>query len=194
MDRSGGAQSTRDRQVVTLRLESAHEMFEMPQSDLFSEYRNFLTGVDFCISELRSRRSRRPVRLVIELPAEALEDGLEARLSQTLKRYCDHRLTYNSRERSALRLDGVTALRIGLPITAFGLVLTAVAAKVDSDEALKLAEDHLGWVFAWIGLWYPLDVLFFYGHPYGRESGVLRILRDAEIVLRSQTRSEVGTD
>jgi len=35
----------------------------MPSTDLFSEYRNFLTGVEICLSELRSRRSGRPVRL-----------------------------------------------------------------------------------------------------------------------------------
>ena len=46
----------------------AEDMFELTQTDLFSEYRNFLTGIDFCIGELRARRSRRPVRLEIHLP------------------------------------------------------------------------------------------------------------------------------
>jgi hypothetical protein len=30
-------------------------MFELAQTDFFSEYRNFLTGVDFCLSEMRGR-------------------------------------------------------------------------------------------------------------------------------------------
>ena len=38
-------------QVIELRLMQASDMFERPHADLFSEYRNFLTGVDFCISE-----------------------------------------------------------------------------------------------------------------------------------------------
>ena len=56
----GHSPARRKFQVIELRLMRAHDMFEMPQTDLFSEYRNFLTGVDFCLSELRGRRSWRP--------------------------------------------------------------------------------------------------------------------------------------
>jgi hypothetical protein len=55
-------------QVIKLWLMRPRDMFELPQPDLFSEYRNFLTGVDFCLSELRGRVSFRPVRLEIYLP------------------------------------------------------------------------------------------------------------------------------
>ena len=52
-------------QVIALRLIRPREMFELSQTDLFSEYRNFLTGVDFCLSELRVRRAAGKVRLEI---------------------------------------------------------------------------------------------------------------------------------
>jgi hypothetical protein len=175
-------------QVIELRLTGIHELFEMTSTDLFSEYRNFLTGVDFCISELRSRRSRKPVRLDIKIPGDQLEDGMEARVSSTLRRYCDHRLSYNKREGMALRLDGTTALRIGLPITAVGLVMTVWAAHMQSDdEVVRAVVDHLGWVLAWIGLWFPLDTILFYPHAYTRESRVLRMLREADIVIGSRS-------
>ena len=38
-------------------------------ADLFSEYRNFMTELEYCISVLRSRRSRGPVRIELALPA-----------------------------------------------------------------------------------------------------------------------------
>ena len=43
-------------QVIELRLNRAEEMFALAQTDLFSEYRNYLTGVEYCISLLRSQR------------------------------------------------------------------------------------------------------------------------------------------
>ncbi len=64
----GGGSGESGVQVIRLRLMRAREMFELSQTDLFSEYRNFLTGIDFCLSELRGRRSARPVRLEILLP------------------------------------------------------------------------------------------------------------------------------
>lgn len=181
----------RQNQIIRLRLERAQDMFEMPQSDLFSEYRNFLTGVEFCVSELRSHNSRKPVRIEIDLPEEEITDDLAERISRTLRRYCDHRVSYNTRERRAVRFDGITALRIGIPITIFGLALTIYATSTEVDnEAYKAVVDHLGWVFAWIGLWFPMDTLFFYGHPYTREIRALLLLRGAEVVVQGTRRAD----
>jgi hypothetical protein len=94
----------RERQIIGLQLMRAHEMFEMPRTDLFSEYRNLLTGVDFCISELRARRSWRPVRLEIHLPSEQVDQGVTERVARTPRRYCEHRMRYNRREMRAQRM------------------------------------------------------------------------------------------
>jgi hypothetical protein len=178
----GPATDTRKRQVIELRLMEASDMFEMPSTDLFSEYRNFLTGVDFCISELRSRSFRRPVRLEIQLPPEQIDDGMPERLARTLRRYCDHRIRYNRREGQAQRAGGVSALRTGLPVTAVGLLLTVAATKIrPSTGAANIITDHVGWVLAWIGLWFPIDEFLFYPLGYRRESRVLRLLASAEI-------------
>lgn len=173
-----------ERQVIELRLMRARDMFEMPETDLFSEYRNFLTGVDFCLSELRGRRSSRPVRLAIRLPPEQIDDEVGERLSRTLRRYCNHRIRYNVRESRAQRVGGVSALRVGLPVCAAGLGMTAAATAIHpAGGAVHLIADHLGWVLAWIGLWFPLDQFIFNPLAYGRESRVLRLLADAEVVI-----------
>lgn len=172
-----------DRLVIGLRLERIEDMFEMPQSDLFSEYRNYLTGVDYCISELRGLRSRGPLRLEITLPASELHEGLADRVSRTLRRYCDHRMRYNRRERRAVRTDGAFALRVGLPVAAIGLAVTALASSGSETGTARLVTDHLGWVLAWIGLWFPLDEMLFSPLAYGRENRVLAILRDADVAI-----------
>ena len=161
-------------------------MFVLPDADLFSQYRNFLTGIDFAISTLRSRRSRRPVRLEITLPPDQIEDGQPERVMRTLERYCDHRIRYNQRERRAVRFDGVSALRVGLPIAAVGLVIMAWAAQIEPIDGIKrLLTDHFGFVLAWLGLWYPLDQFFFYPLTYGRENRVLTLLRHAEVTVEA---------
>src|SRR5215467_11723758 len=169
-------------QVVELRLMRVHDMFEMPQTDLFSEYRNFLTGIDFCVSELRSRRSRRPVRLEIHLPPDEIDDDVAERLSRTLRRYCKHRMRYNEREGRALRFGGVSALRVGLPVFLLGLLLVGEATAIrPASGTVHVVTDHLGWVLMWVGLWFPLDQLLFYPLEYSREDRVLELLADAHM-------------
>jgi hypothetical protein len=182
----GRSPDRREYQVIELRLMQPSDMFEMPHTDLFSEYRNFLTGIDFCLSELRGSWSRRPVRLDIRLPPEEIDDGVAERLARTLGRYCNYRIRYNRREGQAQRVGGVSALRIGVPVSALGLVVTAVATTIrPSSGAANLVTDHLGWVLAWIGLWFPL--------AYDRESRVLRLLASAEDDVRPH-RPSTGTE
>lgn len=186
-----------EKRVVVLQLNHADEMFEMPQSDLFSEYRNFLTGIDYCISELRSHPSRTQVRLEVYLPDTEVDDGVEERLRRTMRRYCDHRITYNNRERRAMRLDGAASLWIGVPIAAVGFLIVLLDAKLtNTTQNAGLVLDTGGWVLAWVGLWYPLDTMFFSPLGYGRENQVLRLLREAEVVVlprppRDRARQEV---
>jgi hypothetical protein len=181
----GRSPGGREHQVIELRLTDPGEMFEISSTDLFSEYRNFLTGVDFCLSELRGRASTRPVRLEISLPPEAIDDGVAERVARTLRRYCDHRIRYNRREGQAQRVGGVAALRIGIPVSALGLVVAAEATRIrPTGSAGNLVTDHLGWVLAWIGLWFPLDQFLFNPLAYRRESRVLRLLAGADIDVR----------
>jgi hypothetical protein len=185
----------RDRyQDISVRLLHPQEMFEMGHTDLFSEYRNFRTGIEFALSELRSHHDRRPVRLEISLPASEIDEGLTTRMRRTLHRYCDHRMSYNGRERRATRFDGASALRVGLPITAIGLALTALATRVFAgNDVASLIEDHIGWVLAWIGLWFPLDAMVFYPLAYSRENRVLALLRDAEVRITPYSVSTIDS-
>jgi hypothetical protein len=171
-------------QVISLRLMRAQDMFQVPAANLFSEYRNFLSGVDFCVTELRVRPSRRPVRLDIRLPRAEMEDGLAERLAGALRSYCEQRIRYDLREGRSERIGGIAALRIGLPVSAAGLALTGLATTMrPPGGAGPLIIDHVGWVLAWIGLWFPLDQLLFYPLFLGRDRRALRRLAAAEVFV-----------
>ena len=171
-------------QVIPLSLTSPEEMFVLAPADLFSEYRNFMTGLEYCISVLRSRHSSAPVTLKLGLPADQITGGLDNRIARTLNRYCDHRIAYNQRERRAVRRDGVFSLWVGLPIVVVGFILVIIKSSiVGSSGNANLVLDSGGWVLVWVGLWFPLDTLVFTPLSYGRENRVLKRLRTAEIVL-----------
>src|SRR5437870_4599167 len=94
-----------ERRIIELQLADPHEMFDIARTDQFSEYRSFLTGVEFCISEIRAHATRSPIALHIELPAAVVEADTAETIRRTLVRYCEHRLAYEVREQRALRFD-----------------------------------------------------------------------------------------
>ena len=178
------AMAEKSTQVISLSLSSPEEMFVLAPTDLFSEYRNFMTGLEYCISMLRSRRSSAPVRLQLALPAEKISPGIDERIHRTLVRYCDHRIAYNQRERRAIRLDGVFSLWIGLPLVVLGFVIVILKSSiVGASGNANLVLDSGGWVLVWVGLWFPLDTLLFTPLSYGRENRVLKRLRTAPVVI-----------
>jgi hypothetical protein len=168
-------------EVIHLRLGSLEDMFRTPEADAVSDYR-FEPGIDYCISELRSRRSRSPVRLELELPASDVDSETPTRFRHAISRYCEGRISRNDRDRRIARRDAYAALKIGVPVAIVGLaiaVATAVAQTQDDFTLPNLA----GWVLAWVGLWYPLDALLFSSLGPKRENAVLTRLQDAEVVL-----------
>lgn len=170
-------------EVIHLRMERVEDMFHVSDSDAMSPQYRFEPGVDYCLSELRSRRSRSQVRLELELPAAQLDAETPTRLRQTLARYCEDRIGRNSRESRIARLDGFSALKVGIPVALVGLaiaVATAVASTQDDFSLPNLA----GWVLAWVGLWYPLDTILFSSVGPKRENAVLARLQDAEVVVK----------
>jgi hypothetical protein len=170
-------------EVIHLRMARAEDMFQMSESDAMSPHYQFEPGVDYCLSKLRSRRSRSPVRLELELPASQLDPETPARIRQALARYCEDRIGRNSRESRIARLDGYSALKVGIPVALVGLVI-AVATAVASTQDDYTLPNLAGWVLAWVGLWYPLDTILFSSVGPRRENAVLTRLQDAEVVVK----------
>ena len=183
--RSGAPATETDRaDVIQLDLAQAVDLFETPQVELGSVHGTFQPGIDLCIAELEGRPTGRPPHLELTLPQSEISDGLEERLAVTLRRYCDERSYVNECNRRSTQRSGVRALRVGLPVTLLGLVITAIAFHAgDSDDPQTAVVDILGWVLAWLGLWYPFDKLIFYASDFVRENRALETLREAEIIV-----------
>jgi hypothetical protein len=170
--------------VIQLDLTRAVDMFETPMVELGSSRGTFRPGIDLCIAELEGHPTERPVHVEITLPSSEVRDGLEEQLAVTMRRYCDERSYANTCKRLSTQRSGLRALRLGLPVTLLGLAITALAFHVgDSDDPQTGVVDIIGWVLAWLGLWYPFDKLFFYASDDVRENRALDALRDARVTV-----------
>jgi hypothetical protein len=168
--------------MIRLRLGRPEEMFETPVWDGASPPERFEPGIDACISELRSRRSRAPVRLELALPARCVDPETSTRLHQSIGRYCEDRMARNDRDRRGARRDGYAALKVGIPIALVGLAIAVATAVANTNDDYTLP-NLAGWVLAWVGLWYPLDTILFSSVVPKRENTVLARLQEAEVAI-----------
>jgi hypothetical protein len=143
-----------------------------------------LPGAEELLGELLARpHPRRRRRVVLTLPAA--EPGTEARLAATLGRWCHARMVRTERERRVFWRQGLWSLRGGTILFVVGLALSSDFLEPDVPQFLQ---DALGngvfLVIAWIGLWYPLDLLFFARSPARREMRALDALSRMPVEVR----------
>ena len=146
-------------------------------------------GVDELLGELLGRAGvRRARRVVLTLPASiAAQDGLSVRLETALRRWCAARTERVERESRGQWRQGLWALRSGLVLFVVGL---ALSTDFLDPEVPQYLQDLLGngvfSVIAWIGLWYPLDLLFFARSPAKREMRALDALATMPVEVRAR--------
>jgi hypothetical protein len=182
---------------VVVRLRRPEEMVTVDPAGLLDddgEDTRTVPAVEEILSEVLSRRRvGRRDRLVLEMPAAAAGADVAAttaRLERALRRWAQRRLEGVEREAHVLYRQGLASLRPGLPLFVIGLLLSTDFLAPDVPEFFQnLLGNGVFLVIAWVGLWYPLDLLFFARLPLRRERRALDTLRTMPVEIRVLPRS-----
>jgi hypothetical protein len=142
-------------------------------------------GADEIVHELLGRsRVQRRARIVVMLPAEQITDGIAETLHVALRRYCDARLARVRRETKLAWRQGLRSLGSGSILFLVGLLLSAGFLEPDVPEFWQnLLGNGVFLVIGWVGLWYPLDLLFFARQPLKREAQIVKAISRMPLVV-----------
>jgi hypothetical protein len=111
------------------------------------------------------------------LPAEQITDGIAETLHAALRRYCEARLARVQRETELAWRQGLRSLGSGSILFLVGLLLSAGFLEPDVPEFWQnLLGNGVFLVIGWVGLWYPLDLLFFARQPLKREAQIVKAI------------------
>ena len=144
-------------------------------------------GADEIINELLGRsRVQRRARIVVTLPAEHITHGTAETLRAALQRYCEARLARVQRETQMAWRQGLRSLGSGSILFVVGLLLSAGFLEPDVPEFWQnLLGNGVFLVIGWVGLWYPLDLLFFARQPLKREAQIIDAISRMPLLVQS---------
>jgi hypothetical protein len=178
---ASGVITAPDQASVWVRLDSPAAMFA-PSEDLLSPQARLQSGIEDLLLQLRARRLGRVTNVTVLLPAGEIQDSTGPRLAAAIRRYCELKLRENELSRRVVRRDGLAAFGLGVLLFALGLWLSSIFLARDLPEAVReLLGNGVFLVIAWVGLWYPLDMLVFTGQPLKREQRALMALSRAHL-------------
>ena len=151
---------------------------ELPRFNALLERARIEPGADEIVNELLGRsRVQRQARIVVTLPAEQITPGIAKTLHAALRRYCEARLARVQRETQVAWRQGLRSLGTGSILFVVGLLLSSGFLQPDVPEFWQnLLGNGVFLVIGWVGLWYPLDLLFFARQPLKREALIVQAI------------------
>jgi hypothetical protein len=185
---SGGTErrTRRTGEDVIVALYRPAELFSVTPEAMLERDARIEPGADEIVNELLGRsRVQRRARIVVTLPAEQITDGVADILQVALRRYCEARLARVQRETELAWRQGLRSLGSGSILFVVGLLLSAGFLEPDvPDFWQNLLGNGVFLVIGWVGLWYPLDLLFFARQPLKREALIVKAISRMPLLVQ----------
>jgi hypothetical protein len=172
---------------IIVALDRPAELLSVKPEAMLEREARIEPGVDEIVNELLGRsKVQRRARVVVTLPAEQINDGIAETMHTALRRYCEARLARVQRETEVVWRQGLRSLGSGSILFVVGLLLSAGFLEPDVPQFWQdLLGNGVFLVIGWVGLWYPLDLLFFARQPLKREARIVEAISQMPLVVQS---------
>ena len=185
--------SASEPRAITLSLTTLDQLFNAPAVNPFSEKVVEVrgeSGMSYLLRQLGGHQwDERASLLTIRLPSDQVTAGLQPRLSEAVRRYCQARVESNRLDIHTIRARSSTGLGVLLAIVAvliaaIYILFTQIAP--DTPQPLQFAVAATLSLFAWVSLWDPLEALLFNPLEPMRENRLLRRIMEMRVAVEPE--------
>jgi hypothetical protein len=175
---------------VVIELDNADELFAADPRGLLAGARRIDSGMDELVERLLTQRKiAADQRVVLDIASEC-SDEQAAGMVSAVRRYCELRLRRANREHDLIWRQGMRSLLSGSLLFVVGIALSYLFTRpVMGEFANDLLGNGVFLVVAWVGLWYPLDLLFIAREQAKREIRVLGKMLTLPVIVRPHDRA-----
>lgn len=171
---------------VVIELDNVDELFTADPRGLLAGGHRIDSGMDELVERfLTQKEVTADQRIVLNIATEC-SDEQAAQVVEAVRRYCGLRLRRATREHDLIWRQGKRSLFSGSLLFVSGIALSFLFTR---PEMGWLANELLGngvfLVVAWVGLWYPLDLLFIAREQAKREMRVLGKMLILPVAVRA---------
>ena len=164
------------------------ELFAADPSGLLAGARRIDSGMDELVERFLAQKVvTTDQRIVLDIASEC-SDEEAAEVVAAVRRYCGLRLRRATREHNLIWRQGKRSLLSGSLLFVVGIALSYLFARPEVGEvANQLLGNGVFLVVAWVGLWYPLDLLFIAREQAKREMRVLGKMLILPVAVRAHS-------
>ena len=173
---------------IVIELDDPDEMFAVDQRGLLDGAQRIDTGIDELVERLLAKkRLYRKQHIVLDIAGEC-SDEVAANLVESVRRYGELAVRRANRQHDLIWRQGMRSLVSGSLLFGTGIGLSYLFTRSFVGEfASELFGNGVFLVVAWVGLWYPLDILFIAREQAKREARVLEKMLTMQVVVRAHS-------
>jgi hypothetical protein len=171
---------------VVVELNNVDELFTADPRGLLAGADRIDSGADELVERLLAQKKVvANQRIVLDIASECSGEQA-AEVVAALRRYCSLRLRRATREHNLIWRQGKRSLLSGSLLFVSGIALSYLFTRPEVGEfANQLLGNGVFLVVAWVGLWYPLDLLFIAREQAKREMRVLGNMLILPVAVRA---------
>ncbi|MCV7413594.1 hypothetical protein [Mycobacterium florentinum] len=171
---------------IVIELDDPADLFAVDERAVLSGARRIDSGIDELVELLLAQKRHSSVqRIVLDIAGEGSEE-LAANLEASVRRYCAMAVRRADRQHDLIWRQGMRSLISGSLLFVSGIGLSYLFTRPWVGELPgELLGNGVFLVVAWVGLWYPLDVLFIAREQAKRESRVFAMMLAMPVVVRT---------
>jgi hypothetical protein len=170
-------------------------LFTADPAGLLAGGRRIDSGMDELVDRFLAQKTvAADQRIVLDIASEC-SDERAGEVVAAVRRYCGLRLRRATREHNLIWRQGKRSLLSGSLLFVSGIALSYLFARPEMGEvANQLLGNGVFLVVAWVGLWYPLDLLFIAREQARREMRVLGTMLILPVAVRAHSRSRPAAE
>jgi hypothetical protein len=178
-------------EALLVRVADIRDLFTAPDTDPLSQHEGEVMGEPALLRVARRLMAAGKMsgarKLVVLLPGDKIESGLDECVRKALVRYCTLKIEDNEAQVQLMRREAGRLLLRGVLILLVCVGLSSLFRSESITFLPPLINNTLGEgfnVIGWVMLWRPVETYFFSPIPLRTSSAVHRFLKSLQIEIR----------
>jgi hypothetical protein len=169
--------------TIEIRLSRPQQLFNSLDPSPFHERDLDQDAEDYLVDSADEFPLKKPLTLVIHIPADQLPPGSMPGLGQAIHNYFEYRMNETLRRLKFFFRDGRIALMVALVFLFGCILLRQVALAVSHGLASQIVDEGL-YIVGWVAMWRPLEIFLYDWRPIWHRYQLFAKLSRIPVVVR----------
>jgi hypothetical protein len=170
--------------TIEIRLNRFQQLFNSLDPSPFHDRDLDQDAEDYLVDSADEYPIKKPLTLVIHVPADQLEPTAAAALPQAIHNYFAYRMNETRRRLRFFLRDGRIALVVAIAFLLGCILLRQLARAVGEGLVLQIIDEGL-YIVGWVAMWRPLEIFLYDWRPIWRRGRLFAKLSQIPVIVRA---------